>query len=461
MKKEKKSISMKKKKAIIISSLIILTVLGVSFYGFSVNKKVLSWSDKVYPNVSVENVDLSGKSKDEAIKLLTEKYGEAILKKQLSVKAMNNIYKMDYSKLNAKYNIEEVVNQAFDYGKNLSMLKKYNLIKRGPSNNIELKFNYSPEYINEFVAEVAKNTNKAPQNAKIKSLGNGKFDITEDKLGYKLDEEQLKTSITENINGKVDEDITLEAKVDEVKAKVLASELNKVNSKIASFSTDYSQNSTNERAYNVELATKAINGTVLMPGDTFSYNEVVGERTVAKGYKDAPIIVGNKVESGLGGGICQVSSTLYQAVIRTGLKSVERYNHSLPTSYVPKGLDATVVYGNLDYKFKNTYDFPIFIEGITQNRKLYFNIYGNASLEGKTYEISTEVYETIAPNVKTVDDPELPEGQTVVEKNAVNGYKVKVYRKTYENGNLINTEFISNDTYQPMEGVVRRGTKKE
>ncbi len=445
-------------KIVIVAVALLIGILSLSYISQVYNKTV-KWDDVIYPGVSVGEIDLTGKNKQEATNILTNKYGNAILKKKITVKVLDKSYDMDYSKLNARYNIEEVVNEAMAYGKEGNMFSKHHLIKNPNKKSVDLKFAYDPKYINEFVSDIAKATNRNPVNASIKAVSEGNFKITEDKIGYKLQNENLEKEITEKINGKLGEDIEINAKVDKLKAKTTSYELKKINTKIASFSTNYSKSS-NERAYNVELAAKAINGTVLMPGDVFSYNGVVGERTYDKGYKDAPIIVGNKVESGLGGGICQVSSTLYQAVLRTGLKSVERNNHSLPTSYLPIGLDATVVYGNLDYKFKNTYDFPIYIESITQNRMLYFNLYGSSNAKDRTYEIATEVYETVPPEVKIINDPNLAEGQQVVEKYGSNGYKVKVYRKTYENGKLVNTEFISNDYYRPTEGRIRKGTKK-
>lgn len=451
------------KKGIIIISIVVLAIIFLlSAYLTYMYKYTLSWDNYIYSGVKVESVDISGKTKEEAIELLKENYGDAILNKKLSVKALENIYDMDYGKLESKYNIEDVVDESFDYGKSSKMLEKYRMLKTHSGKEINLDFTYDPTYIDEFIETIATEVNVAPINAKLSMASSGKFNVSEDKPGYEIDKEKLKTDIISNINGKVDEKVEIEAKVDEIKPNVVASELSKINSKIASFSTRYSHNSTNDRAINVEIATNAINGKLLMPGDTFSYNDVVGKRTAAKGYRNAPVIVGNKVEDDLGGGICQVSSTLYQAVLRTGLKSVERYNHSLGTSYVPLGLDATVDFGSsLDYKFRNTFNSPIYIEGVTsKDRVLSFNIYGNSASTGRTYEIVSEAYETINAGVKNVEDPNLLEGQTVVEKNPINGTKVKVYRKVYENGTLIDTEFLSNDTYRSIDGIVRVGTKK-
>ncbi len=439
-------------------ALVVILITSIALYFNYMKNEVAKWADVVYPEVAIENINLGGKTKEEAKTAIEEAYGKAILKKSVEVKVGDKSYSMDYSKLNARYNIEETVERAFQFNKDLKVKDGYKFIKNRTGKTFNLEFTADHDYIKEFVANIAKENDKQSKSATIK-FENGKKATTPEAIGYKLDQEALEKEIIGSINGNIEEKKTINAKINEDKPKVTLNDLDKINGKISTYSTNFSTSS-NERAYNIELSTKAVNGTLLMPGDVFSYNEVVGERTKARGYKDAPVIVGNKVEAGTGGGICQTSSTLYQAVIRSGIKSVERYNHSLPVSYLPKGFDATVSWGGPDYKFKNTYDFPIYIEGLWVNRNIVFNIYGNNSVTNKTYDLESEVYETIQPTSKTVDDPNLPEGQVVVDSNPAQGYKVKTYLKTYENGKLINTETISNDTYQVVHGVTRKGTKK-
>lgn len=197
-----------------------------------------------------------------------------------------------------------------------------------------------------------------------------------------------------------------------------------------------------------------------MPGETFSFNETVGERTVKRGYRAAGVIIDDKIESGIGGGICQVSSTLYNAMLKANITAKERRPHSLPLTYVGKGLDATVDWGNIDFKFKNTLSTPMYIEGYTKDKKVFFNIYSDKALAKRTYQMATEIYDTIEPTVVYKDDPNIPEGETEVVKKPSKGYKVKVYRKTYENGKLIGTELVSKDFYKPVKGEIIRGTKK-
>lgn len=194
-----------------------------------------------------------------------------------------------------------------------------------------------------------------------------------------------------------------------------------LNTCISSFSTSLTV-STPERNNNIEICTKAINGKILMPGEAFSFNQVVGERTKEKGYMEAPAIIDNRIEPSVGGGICQATSTLYDAVLLAGIKNIERTHHSLPVSYVKPGLDATVEWGNIDFKFTNTLEYPISIEGYVQNKELYVNIYSNPNLSNKKYTIENVI-------------------------NGVNGATTEVIRKTYENGVVTNIEHISSDEY--------------
>lgn len=443
--------------AIIVVSVIV--VMGVAFFGYNkyMTSQVNKWNDKVYPNVYVQGVNLAGMNKEEVTNKLNEKFKDAIVNKKITVKAKDKDYSMDYSKLNAEYDIEDTVDKAFNFGKDKKLGEQYKLIKSKNKEELELEFTYKPECVKEFVNSISNDVNKKPQDAKL-NVSSG-CSITDEVAGSKLDSEALQKSILDSINGKVDENVVVDAVINEDKPRVTAEVLKKVNGKISSYSTSYGSSS-EERAFNLELATKSINGTVLMPGEVFSYNDVVGERSAERGYKNAGVIVGNKVENGIGGGICQVSSTLYQAVLRSGLNSVERINHSLPVGYMTKGFDATVAWDSLDYKFKNTFDFPIYIEGVTSGRNVDFNIYGDASASNKTYEIYSEIVENLQPTISTVDDSSIPEGQTVVEQNPSTGYRVKTYRKVYEGGNLVDTQLISTDTYQAVNGITKKGTKK-
>lgn len=450
------------KKVILITAVSVLILAGGASgarvgYMYNASK---NYSYIVYPDVAVEDIDLSGKTKDEAQSILKQKYGDIMLKKKIVIKANDKSYSIDYSKLDAKYNIDEVVDEAYAYGKDFNLMKKYNLIKNPVPTQFRLKFTYNSEPIKELIADIQKDNDKAPVNAAISMVSSGKFTITPDVKGAKLNVEKLEKEILDKINGDLTGDVEILAPVDVVQASVTGDVLSKVNTKVSSFSTNFSGSSAN-RVTNISLATKTINGKLLMPGDTFSFNDVVGKRTAERGYKEAPVIVGNKLDSGLGGGICQVSTTLYNAVIRANINSTERSHHTLPSHYIGLGMDATVDYGNLDYKFKNTLDYPIFLEGYIQGNIIGFNVYSDSSLTKRSYDLINEVYETMQPTTKYVDDANMYEGQTETVQPSSIGYKVRVYKKIYEGGKLVGQELISNETYNKVDATVKRGTKKK
>lgn len=225
---------------------------------------------------------------------------------------------------------------------------------------------------------------------------------------------------------------------------------------ISSFTTKYDASNTN-RSTNLKIAAEKINGKVLMPGEEFSYNQVVGKRTVEAGYKDAKIYADGGVVDGLAGGICQISSTLYNAVLLANLEVTERKNHTYTTSYVPAGKDATVVYGVKDFKFKNSRSYPIKIEASVSNGIAEFKIHGIS--EEKEYEIKILPVTTASIPYTTsyVEDATLAPGQQVVSQSGHAGYKVTTYKEVRYNGELVSKEVISNDTYSPMQTIIKIG----
>lgn len=225
---------------------------------------------------------------------------------------------------------------------------------------------------------------------------------------------------------------------------------------ISSFSTKYDASNVN-RSTNLKIATQKINGKVLMPGEEFSYNQVVGKRTVEEGYKDAKIYENGQVVDGLAGGICQISSTLYNAVLLANLEITERRNHSYTTSYVAAGRDATVVWGTKDFKFKNSRNYPIKIEGSVSNGVAEFKIHGIQ--EEKEYEIRILPVTTASIPYKTsyIQDATLAPGHQIVSQSGHAGYKVTTYKEVRYNGEVISKEAISNDTYNPMQTIIRVG----
>lgn len=418
------------------------------------------YENVIYPDISVQDIDLSGKTREEANNILKDKYGDIVLKKKVKVVGQGKTYTIDYSKLSARYNIEEAVDEALSYARSYDFYEKYKLIKNPDPMQISMKFTYDSKPVKELISIIQNDVGKPAVNASISMMTSGKFNIVPEKNGVRLNTEKLESDILQKINGDLTGDVEIQAPIEPVQPGITLDKLSKINTKLSTFSTSFAGSSSN-RTTNIGLATKTINGKVLMPGETFSFNDVVGKRTPERGYKEAPVIIGTKVDYDLGGGICQVSTTLYNAVIRSNIKATERIHHTLPSHYIGVGMDATVDYGNLDYKFKNTLEFPIYLEGYINGTNVVFSVYSDSSLSKYKYDLVNEVYETIQPDTKFVDDPSMPEGQTEVVQPSSIGYKVKVYKKNYENGNFVGQELIANETYNKVDAVIKRGTKKK
>ncbi|MBL4932554.1 VanW family protein [Clostridium paridis] len=461
MKKDSKKNKFRINKKVVVPILVIIAVIlsGTSAYALFTNSKIKSWSDQVYPGVKVQGVDLSGKTKEQVLQILKDNFVDKIKDKKINLKVNDTSFSLGYSELSTEFDVEKTANDALAVGKDSSFFGKKAWIDGKNNKNLSIDFKYDEKKLDAFKQKVTSEMNKPAKDASI-SISNGNISITPEQNGVKINEDELTSKLKESINGEIGKDTEIAMTTVEDKPSITKDQLSKITGKMSSYQTSYATSNPG-RSTNVELATSHINGKLLMPGDTFSYNETVGERTYARGFKDAAIFVGDKVEDGLGGGICQVSTTLYRAVMAANIRSVERTNHSMPTSYSQPGLDATVVWGVLDYKFKNTYDFPVYVEAYTASRNVYVNIYGNVeSMQGKTYQLVAENLETIQPTTTTVDDPTLPEGETQWDKKPVVGYKVRSYQVTYQGGKEINRETIATDTYRKVDGVLKRGTKK-
>ena len=228
--------------------------------------------------------------------------------------------------------------------------------------------------------------------------------------------------------------------------------------RLSNFTTRYDA-SAKDRTTNLVIACQKLNGKVIMPGETFSYNKTLGKRTAAAGYKNAAVYENGQVVDGIGGGICQISSTLYNAVLMANLEIVERRNHQFVTSYLPAGKDATVAYGTIDFKFKNTRQYPIRLSASAKNGIATISIYGIKEEKEYTFTITPKIISTIPFGTKYVEDASLPAGTEKVQQNGVNGLKVETYITKMLNGKVISTTLLSRDTYDAMQKIILKGTK--
>ena len=225
---------------------------------------------------------------------------------------------------------------------------------------------------------------------------------------------------------------------------------------LATFSTNY-QASNVSRTTNLKLASNKISGTVILPNEEFSYNKVVGERTISAGYKMAATYSNGQVVDGLGGGICQISSKLYDAVVMANLNVTTRRNHQFVTSYVPAGKDATVVWGAQDFKFVNSRKYPVRIVATVEGGVATVQIWGIKEEVEYNISIETKKVATIEYTTQYVQDASLPVGQQKVIQAGNNGRKVEAYKVTKLNGQVVSTTLLSRDTYNAMKRIVHVG----
>ena len=514
-----------KNKKLIIFMIILLFLVFISLIFFSV---INMGNNNIFSKITINNINVSGKSKDEAYSILTKLSDQ---KKQTEIKleysSDDEKYEkiIDLSILNIDYNLDESIQKAYSTGRtgnifqnNLSIAKAFFIHK-----NIDLKLSFDEDMLDKIISDISANLpGKMVQNSyyiddnnlvitkgtsgitvdksslisKLKSefanftsndeiiqipvINSDPDEIDLDKIHSEIYKEAKDAYFEQNpfkvfaeIRG-VDFDIdkskkfleehpesteyTFSLQYKEPKIKLKNLNINVFPDLLGTFSTRYDA-SNEDRSTNLNLAAEKIDGTIVSPGEEFSYNKIVGERSIAAGYKEAKIYSGGKIIDGLGGGICQVSSTLYNAVVFANLKVTERFNHQFITSYVSAGRDATVAYGVKDFRFINNRKYPIKINISINSGMAKVDIYGIK--EETEYEISfdTETVSNIPYDTKYQIDSSLSAGTEKVKQRGVNGIIVNAYKIIKQNGITISKEFISKDKYNALDKVIAKSSE--
>lgn len=276
------------------------------------------------------------------------------------------------------------------------------------------------------------------------------FKVYAEVKGIDFDIERAKNEIEKSPN-KSEYTIKLEHKEPKIKLKNL--DINVFPDELSTFSTNYNPDN-KDRTTNLKLAASKIYGTILSPGEEFSYNKIVGERSISAGYKEAKVYQGGQIVDGLGGGICQISSTLYNAVVFANLKVTERFNHQFITSYVNAGRDATVAYGSKDFKFINNRTYPIRIDVTINSGIAKVDIYGIKEKKEYSIAIDTEIVSNIPFETKYETDSSLPVGTEKVKQRGVNGIIVNAFKVIKQNGVTVSRELLSKDTYNALNRII-------
>ena len=292
------------------------------------------------------------------------------------------------------------------------------------------------------------------------TMENSSLTLVPHKAGRQVDKAELEKIISELENTENTEKvIPITVKTPEITSEKAETLL--FRDKLASASSSFGTGTENgkNRKHNMGLAAAKINNMILMPGAEFSFNDVVGPRDIAHGYKMAHVFSAGKIIDGVGGGICQVSSTLYNAVLKADLKVTERRNHSFVVGYVPLGQDATAYYGGVDFKFVNSTNWPMKFTAAVTGNKISVSIQGTNETPGKSVIISNKILKETPYTIKYTDDPTLPVGTTKELQEGLNGYVVETYKTIKVDGKVVSQTKLHTSTYKAYAQEVLKGTK--
>lgn len=443
---------------------ILIIVIGIASGSMIYIYSNLKAYDKVFiKGVQIEGIPVGGLTPEEAKEKLYKVISDKQDKEIVDLNKLDQHTVLTLGELDPLYNTEAVLEEAFKLGKEGNIFERYSQNKTGVKlSSFTLKPTFTKENITKALAQHSEMFYVAPIDATI-TRKNRQFVTTKEVPGVQLNV----SATTDLIMDRLEQDsiseapIKLEAITEVVNPKYTTEAFKDVQTPIASFHTSYN-NADPSRNENLKVATQKIN-KVLEPGEVFSLAKQLEPINAAAGYKPSKVIVNGKLEDGIGGGVCQVASTLYNAVLLSNLDITVRQNHSLPVAYVPLGRDATYATGIIDFKFQNNSDKFVFIESYCENNNVFVNIFGNASLKPTYDEIKflSETVEIIPPPpTKFVNDSEIEKGKQIQELRPLEGKKVKLYKLCYKNGEVVKKELINQSYYKPRGEVIKVGTKE-
>lgn len=437
---------------------ILLTVLILIFIFLLIFTylSIIVSRDIIYPNIRVRGINVGELTIEQGKEKLNKELGEIINKDKLILALDKRNWEYTFKELGVEVDIEKSIKSAYKRGKEGNILNKIKLYiflyKNGE--DIPLQVDINNNQLRRVIDELAIEIREEPVNGKIE-YKEGSFIITPERKGISLDKEATEKLIIEGIKSFSKESIIMPIRVSG--PRITEASLRRIKEILAGFSTKFNLNQKN-RVSNLKIAADMINGKVLLPGEIFSVYETIGPVTKDNGYKAAPVIINGQLKDGVGGGVCQIATNIYNAAIRSNLEIVERRHHGFPVSYVTIGQDATIAGDWIDLKFKNTLDSPIFIEMYLSGDTLVTNIYGEK--RGNKIELKSEIISEILPKTIYKKDNSKYTDYKKVEKESKKGYKVNVYKLTYANGNIIKKELLHHDFYKPVNRIIVIGTKE-
>lgn len=434
-----------------ILAILLLCFSSVLIYIFF---KTIDYDSKIFPGIYIADFYVGELSKEQAeIKLVTavmEHIKDPIILVSKNKKWL--FYPSDF----IEFDFKESIERAFISGRNRFFLHNYITMLRYKKNPVHLPLDakFKEGATKSFFKEIEENVHIKPKDAFFNINGDS-VDIISDIDGEELDIDNLKKSIVEALWEK---NKIVNIPVKYIRAQKTREDLLKMNIKVkmAEYSTKFNK-TLKERTQNIRLAAEKINGYIIAPDEVFSFNDAVGERTGEKGYKAAPIFFRNETVPGIGGGVCQLSSTIYNVALIADMGIIERSNHSLPVSYVPLGRDATVSYNQIDLKFKNNTGSYVLIYTEVTDDTLTVKFYGNKKTQQNVRFIS-EVIRKIPPPFTIKKDTNMEKGKTMI-KEGNPGYQVRLWKISSVNGNE-EKKLISVDKYNPVPSILYVGEKE-
>lgn len=425
------------------------------------------YTDKIYPGVYIDNVHVGGMTKAEAIKAVDRVNEDEAASFDIVVSVGNESWHVNNERVPISRNIEEMVDKAWACGRTNTAalaggaatpfqerIDQASAMRSSPV-ILATKRDYDHTALRNLTDGIVNYVNRDPVNSTVKSFdfNTTAFTFTDDRPGARLDPEQLYSQVAELLDDGVTKK-EIRVVPEKILADVTKTELINRFGMISAYTTQTTNN--NNRNNNIQLSAQAISGMTVLPGEVFSFNAATGERTAAKGYKEAPAISGGQSRDEVGGGVCQTSSTLFNAVARADLEIVERHPHAWPSSYIEKGLDATVNWPGLDFKFRNNTDWPIFIVAGYSKRKVTVNIYGMGLGSDTRIELESELVRTIPQPEGTdyVINTDLAPGESKKTVTGRKGYEVNTWKVWYQGSREVRREILFKTTYNPYKEKV-------
>jgi len=424
--------------------------------GAAAFRDAATYAGRIYPGVAVTGIAVGGLSREDATRALAPAVDRR-LRSPLIVRLADREATFSHAEAGLRGLPEEAVQEAYALGRTGTLWERVRsravLARRGA--HLPLSFATDGTKLHDLLTGFASELDAAPRDAQVTVQGGAVVLVTPSRPGQTLDVEATAARMVAAMQAHMPQ---VEAVVTIVPAQFTTAEAGELRTRLATYSTRMAANP--NRTHNITLASGFVRGVLLPPDGVFSYNEAVGPRTLERGFKEAPVLVDDELVPGDGGGICQVSSTLFNVALLADFKILSRTNHSRPVAYLPAGRDATVVYAALDLQFRNTTGRHVLLWVDITGSRLSISAFGTPAEEK---EVSIEVADRkeIPPPQGTVTkrDPALSAG-TVVTREAQAGLRVRTYRVVKVGGVVARREYIGTSYYRPVPRTIKVGTKR-